>query len=109
MEVVIKEDDSDLEKELRESKALLDDGIDISKFLREDLSINLELLEVAISLVVDTRPDFYIHGLLDYYKNRKIDKEWERMGEEALFIANYVESAVQELSETGSKKIYFIG
>lgn len=109
MEIVIEEDNTDLEKELRESKALLDDGIDISKFLREDLSINLELVEVAISLIINTRPDFYIYGLLDYYRLRKIDRDFERKGEEALFIANFIQSVVEEISETGEKKIYFCG
>jgi hypothetical protein len=109
MEVVIKEDSTDLEKELRDSKALLEDGIDISKFLREDLSINLELLEVAISLIVDTRPNFYIYGIDEYYKIRKIEDNKTSLIEETTFIAKYIESVVEELSETGEKEIYFNG
>ncbi len=106
MEVVIKEDNTDLEKELRESKALLDDGIDISKFLREDLSINLELLEVAISLLVNTKEIFHVGGIEDYYKLRKIENNIIARIEESKFIYKFIETVANEFSETGKKEIY---
>lgn len=108
MEIILNEDNTDLEKELRESKATLDDGIDISKFLREDLSINLELLEIAISLIINNLSDIYIYGLGDYFKFRNIEDKDDKKMEEIVFISNYITKVSNELSETGKKKIFFI-
>ena len=102
----IEVNDIDFGKELRDIGAIKNDTIDVSKFLREDLSINLELLEIAIKEIVDGYHDLYVTGFSHYFKARKIQDKLERQVEEVIFIYEFTKAAANELSETGDKEIF---
>jgi hypothetical protein len=84
--------------------------LDISKFLRPDLSINLELLEIAISLLVefltvyldyDTPISIGIRGIDKYYELRGIIDNEKQKKEEYYFIRGFIKSFAQ--TETNRK------
>jgi len=114
MEIVVKEySKEDLICLLRETLSIDSNppnhyGLDISKFLREDYSLNLELLEFAIaSLINDGADVIEIVNLEWYYKMRGIEFNDDYRREERVFILGFCSSVAQELSNNGDVRIRY--
>lgn len=82
------------------------DGIMVHKFLREDLSINLEKLELAVTLVVTSleanSPNedvtLNLRGLDEYYAQRGIAGNEKKEREERTFLLGFISSVASEAS-----------
>lgn len=87
--------------ELKEAKLFTDSVIDISKFLRDDNSINLQLLDVAIKHIVSNCNNymFTIFGFAKYCEERGIMGMTSQIDQEETFIINYVEKVGYEFRE----------
>lgn len=95
----------ELLKELMQSGHFTVDGLDISKFLREDLSINLEKLELAVHIVVEAMekaweddPTIAIFNLEKYFELRNIQENEASKREEKTFILGFVSAVAMEAS-----------
>ena len=83
------------------SKKDLPSGISPSLFLRDDLSLNLELMELALAYVVEFSNIVLIYDLDLYYKLRGIELDAKRRGEEGRFILGFCNAISNEHSERG--------
>ena len=92
------------------------ESLDISKFLREDLSINLERLEIAVSLIVeyleavtpfDDVLRLWISGIDKYYFLRNITDKPHNQKEEFYFIRHFIQ-AVADNESVKSIKVEYV-
>lgn len=97
-------EDSKLVKEMMVSSHY-NDGIVIPRFLREDLTINLEKLELAVSLAVkaleaNSSTDITLNlvGLQEYFFLRGILGDDEKERQERTFILGFVSAIASEAS-----------
>jgi hypothetical protein len=114
MEINIKEyTKEELISLLKETSSIICDvisrcGIDPSKFLRDDLSINLELIEFAITSIVQDGADIvYLYNIEDYYKLRGIQLDERRRKEESGFILGFCRAIANEISQRGDIHVYY--
>lgn len=91
------------------------DGIWIDKCLEQDLTINLEKLELAVSLSVmaleaNSQDDITLklRGLDQYYKFRGIEGNEKQEREERTFILGFVTSIAAEASERDTLEVKFV-
>ena len=84
---------------LKELDFISDTWIDISKFLHEDGSINLEALELAVQHVVKTTPIIRYKNLLEYCNIRKIITLPSHVQEEINFIESITKGLAGEYYE----------
>lgn len=91
-------------------------GIMVHKFLRDDLSINLEKLELAVILAVsaleanagDSDVTLQLRGLEEYYKIRGIfDNEYQKR-EERTFIIGFVSAVAGEVSRRDTLVVKYV-
>lgn len=74
--------------------------IDISKYLRDDNTINLELIEFSVRLVCQTDArSLALIGYTDYATKRGIIDSKEKTKEEFDFINGFIGSLVEEYKE----------
>ena len=66
--------------------------VDISSFLRGDLSLNLELLEVAIEFILEKYNSITITNINSYYAVRGIHGDDSQAKEEKNFILSFISS-----------------
>jgi hypothetical protein len=82
-------------------------NLNINLFLKEDLSINLELLELAIMLIRDKEVEnIYIH-IEDYCISRGIHENLEQIIIEIKAIYNIIKSMAEEIINE-SVKVYIV-
>lgn len=101
--------------ELMESGYYID-GLDIPRFLREDLSINLEKLELATSIAVialeanspDADVTLKLRNLDEYYTLRGIKGNAAKEREERTFILGYVSAVASEASVRDTLEIKYV-
>lgn len=91
------------------------DGIYIPKFLRDDLSINLEKLELAVTLSVqmleanrDEDITLNLKGLKEYYLIRGILGNAEQERTERTFILGFVTSVAAETSLRDTLQVKYV-
>ena len=92
------------------------DGIDVSKFLREDLTINLEKLELATTLAVtaleSNSPEedvtLKLRNLDEYYEIRNIKGQEKKEREERTFLLAFISSTASEASTRDTLVIKFV-
>lgn len=92
------------------------DGLDVSKFLREDLSINLELLALAVTLCVlmleaatpETDATLNLIGLDKYYENRGITGQELREREERTFLLSFITGEAMEASKNDTLVVKYV-
>ncbi len=73
--------------------------LDISKFLRDDLSVNLELLELAIEIIIsDNFKEIFVEGWKDYFEIRGVF-DLDKKTEELKFLSKFMEPVVEEFSD----------
>jgi len=90
-------------------------GIDVSKFLKEDLSINLEKLELAVTLAVTAleanSPDeditLNLINLNEYYRLRGIEGNLGKEREERTFLLGFISSLAGEASNRDTLIVKF--
>ncbi len=105
----------DLVRELMESGYYID-GLDIPRFLREDLTINLEKLELATTLAVIALEanspvedvTLKLRNLDDYFTTRGVNGIEFREREEKTFILGFVSSAAAEASTRDTLVVKFV-
>ena len=78
-----------------------DMGVNISMFLRDDLSLNLELLELALDYIVGVTNILFIYDIDSYYKLRGIELNAKSRNEENRFILGFCNAISNEHSERG--------
>lgn len=91
-------------------------GIDVSKFLREDLSINLEKLELATTLAVKAlefnspKEDITLNliNLQKYYDIRGITGNEKQEREERTFLLGFVSAIASEASVRDTLVVKFV-
>lgn len=90
-------DEQDLLRSIMASGHYTEKGLDISKFLREDLSIDLEKLELAVITLVHAMEinheedvTLTVFGLEDYYSFRGIVENEKQRKEEKNFILIFI-------------------
>lgn len=72
--------------------------INVSKFLRDDLTFNLELLELAIEYIIQNGANDYVligQGKLWEYRKMATEAQWD---EEYGFIKGFISSVWEELN-----------
>jgi len=84
---------------LKEEGVFVANQIDISKVLREDVTINLELLEIIIGEIVKEFKEVKVIGFEDYFMERKIILDDGKMTEEFNFILKLIHSMANESYE----------
>jgi hypothetical protein len=92
------------------------DGIDVAKFLREDLTINLEKLELATILTVtaleSNSPDddvtLNLTNLDEYYHKRNVKNDEKKEREERTFLLSFVSSVASEASTRDTLIVKFV-
>ena len=91
------------------------DGIWINKYLEQDLTINLEKLELAVNLAVlaleaNSEEDITLklRGLDQYYKFRGIEGNEKQQREERTFILGFASSIAAEASERDTLEVKFV-
>lgn len=92
------------------------DGLDVSKFLREDLTINLEKLELAVILAVTAleanspKDDITLklRNLEEYYTVRNIKGNEKQEREERTFLLTFISSAASNSSERDTLTVKFV-
>lgn len=79
--------------------------VDISKFLREDLSINLEMLELALEFIADMDINLvFISGIDKYFSARGTVSE-EKRKEELTFIMTFTGAVFGEFIDGGKVEL----
>lgn len=111
----ISEDKRKLTRQMMESGHYID-GLDVSRFLREDLSINLELLELAVTLAVESLEanspyddiTLKLRNLDEYYNLRGISDNEKQQREEKTFLLGFISSAAIEASQRDTLEVKFV-
>ena len=110
----ITEEQRQLAREMMKSEHY-SDGIYIPKFLREDLSINLEKLEFAVTLSVimlesssEEDVTLKLRGLSEYYLIRGILGNEKQERTERTFILGFVTSVAAEASERDTLEVKYV-
>lgn len=111
----ITENNRQLFREAMESGYYID-GIDVARFLREDLSINLEKLELCTSLAVTSLEanspsediTLKLRNLEEYYHLRGITGDEKQQREERTFILTFVSSIASEASVRDTLVVKFV-
>jgi hypothetical protein len=105
MEVNIKElSKEEIIETLRQINAIVDlpeSGLVISNFLRNDLSLNLEMMELALSYLAESTNIIFLYELDTYYKLRGIELDDDRRKEESRFILGFCTALANEHSSRG--------
>lgn len=91
-------------------------GLWVDKFLREDLSINLEKLELAVTLIVtslesnagDTDITLELRGLDRYYERRGIVGDAKAEREERMFLIGFISTIAGEASTRDTLQVKFV-
>lgn len=105
-----------LVREMMQSGFLTDKGIDVSRFLREDKTINLELLELAVTLTVlakeanSTDDDITLNlwALDIYYEFRGISGNEDKKREERTFLLGFVSATASEASSRDTLVVKYV-
>lgn len=91
------------------------DGIFVDKFVREDLSINLERLEFAVTLSIimleansDDDVTIKLRGLDKYYETRGIAGMKIREREERTFLLGFITSVASEASKKDTLEVKYV-
>lgn len=91
------------------------DGLYVWRFLNTDLTINLEKLELAVTLAVTmlesvSEEDITLNlrGLDDYYKIRGIVGNEKQAREERTFILTFVSAVASEVSKNDTLKVSYV-
>lgn len=92
------------------------DGIVVPKFLEADLTINLEKLELAVTLAVKALEanspsddiTLNLRGLKEYYELRGISGNESKEREERTFILGFVSSIASEASERDTLIVKYV-
>lgn len=91
------------------------DGLDISRFLREDSTINLEKLELATILAVtsleansEDDATLNLRGLDKYYIIRNIAGDSKKEREERTFILGFVSAIASEASKRDTLVVKYV-
>jgi hypothetical protein len=91
------------------------DGLVVSKFIRPDLTINLEKLEFAVTLSVNmleanTEEDVTLNlkGLEDYYQVRGIAGNAKQEREERTFLLGFVTAVASEASKNDTLEVKYV-
>lgn len=110
----ITEEQRQLAREMMKSGHYVD-GIYLPKFLREDLSINLEKLEFAVTLSVIMLESTFeeditlkLKGLKEYYLIRGILGKDKQERTERTFILGFITSIAAEASERDTMEIKYV-
>lgn len=108
-------EDQVLLREMMETGHFVDGGIFLPKFLREDLSINLEKFELAITLIVsameaNSQEDItlLLKGLDEYYTIRGIKGNGKQEREERTFILGFASSVAGEASNKDTLVVKYV-
>lgn len=91
-------------------------GIMVDKFLRNDWSINLEKLELAVTLIVTAleanSPDkdvtLSLKGLNNYYSLRNIAGNLDKEREERTFLLGFISSIAGEASKRDTLVVKYV-
>jgi hypothetical protein len=90
-------------------------GIYLPMFVREDLTINLEKLEFAVTLAVtmleaniEDDITLQLRGLEDYYILRKVDKNKKQEREERTFLLGFISSVASEASKRDTLEVKYV-
>ena len=92
------------------------DGLDVSRFLRDDLTINLERLELAVTLAVealeanagDEDATLKLRNLDEYYSIRQIAGNPAKEREERTFLLGFISSVAAEASTRDTLQIKYV-
>jgi len=91
------------------------DGIHLSSFLREDLTINLELLELAVTLSIiaseansDLDVTLKLRGLEEYYQKRGVLGNPKQENEERIFMLGFVTAIAAEASKNDTLEVKYV-
>lgn len=92
------------------------DGIDVSKFLREDLTINLEKLELVVTLAVKAlefnspKEDITLNliNLNKYYEIRGVVDNEKQGREERTFLLGFISAIASEASVRDTLVVKFV-
>lgn len=111
----ITEEKRKLVRQMMESGHYID-GLDVSRFLNEDLSINLEKLELAVILAVTAleanSPDddvtLKLRNLDEYYNLRGIKGMEKNEREERTFLLGFISSIASETSTKDTLEIKYV-
>jgi hypothetical protein len=111
----ITEEQRQLLREMMQSGYYID-GLDVSRFLREDLTINLEKLELATTLAVTAleanSPEedvtLKLRGLDVYYEDRGITGDESREREERTFLLTFISSIASEASKNDTLIVKYV-
>jgi hypothetical protein len=103
-------------KEMMLSGHFIKDGLDVSRFLKEDLSINLEKLELATTLTViameanspEDDVTLNLYNLETYYETRGISGKEKKEREERTFLLGFISSVAAEASKRDTLVVKFV-
>ena len=91
------------------------DGLNVSRFLNNDLTINLEKLEFAVTLAVtmlenNSEDDVTLKliGLDDYYSKRNIAEDEKQKREERTFLLGFITSVASEASTKDTLEVKYV-
>lgn len=93
----------ELIEKLKFEEAIIGPSIFIEKFLREDKTINLELLEIALEYLSSVGSNIYIVNMGVYYMERGIIFNDSAMTEELNFLLNIMSNMIEELKPEGKE------
>lgn len=104
-----------LVKEMMKSGHYID-GLDVSRFLRADLTINLEKLELATMLAIkaleansqEEDVTLKLRNLKEYYKLRNIAGDEKKEREERTFLLGFISSVAGEASVRDTLEIKYV-
>ncbi len=111
----ITEEERQLFRDAMESGHYID-GIDVSRFLNTDLTINLEKLEFAVTLAVTAleanspKEDvtLKLRNLEEYYSLRGISGEEKQEREERTFLLTFISSVASNVSVRDTLVVKFV-
>lgn len=104
MEVVFNDDSmeySEFVSVLKGQGFFSKDTLYIDKYLKEDKTISLELLEIAIQEIVKENRTIKISGIDKYFYHREVQESQE----EITFISRFVESVANELNDSDEEVV----
>jgi hypothetical protein len=97
------------------SSGFYQDGLYVNKFIRPDHTINLDLLEFAVTLTVlmleansDNDTTLKLKGLQQYYNVRGIYQLADREREERTFLLGFITAVAAEASRRDTLEVKFV-
>lgn len=86
--------DAEIKSDMISGHYIVMNCLDISKFLREDKTLILEWIELAVNIIVsDGFMDIIVGGLDDYFRARDIEGNQSRKDEETSFIEHFIRAS----------------